>query len=225
MIAEGFVVQPLLSPRVLPRLLSPLVIYNEPPIWVAAVSTHQALEKRTSELKRSRAALEHKDEEKEEKENKERKRNSDAEDGKSEDEDRSKLPQVVGDESKTAILVDPRGWARERLAASLREKGKDLEQRTDRHGEEKPKTFDAPPIPPGRSRFCCYAWPCMSLSLEFGCAVLGELAGLCSDHRHSKETGNLERNGNRQLWTDSSQVKVMPWANQVLLERWPRQLA
>eukprot|EP00438_Fugacium_kawagutii_P021757 Skav204652 [mRNA] locus=scaffold949:93319:98221:- [translate_table: standard] len=111
----------------------------------------EALEKRTSELKRSRAALEHKDEEKEEKENKERKRNSDAEaDGKSEDEDRSKLPQVVGDESKTAILSDPRGWARERLAASLREKGKDLEQRTDRHGEE-PKTFDAPPIPPGDS--------------------------------------------------------------------------
>ena len=45
-----------------------------------------------------------------------------------EEEDRNKLPQVLGDESKQAILVDPRRWARERLATALREQGAELEQ-------------------------------------------------------------------------------------------------
>ena len=84
-----------------------------------------------------------------EKENKEKKNSKAAEDGerdtpddgKSEDEDRSKLPQVVGDENKKAILVDPRGWARERLATALREKGKDLEQKENRsHWDEPTKS-------------------------------------------------------------------------------------
>ena len=88
----------------------------------------QALEKRTSELKRSREGKN--DEEREDKEvKKKREATEDGDDGKSEDEDRNKLPQVVGDENQKAILVDPRGWTRERLATALREKGKDLEQK------------------------------------------------------------------------------------------------
>ena len=105
-------------------------------------------------MKRSREALQANDKSDEdtlEKENKEEKKNSKAaedgerdtphDDGKSEDEDRSKLPQVVGDENKKAILVDPRGWARERLATALREKGKDLEQKENRsHRDEQTKS-------------------------------------------------------------------------------------
>lgn len=104
----------------------------------------EALEKRTSELKRSREALEasHRPEEKERKEPRVKEVH---EDGKSEEEDRSKLPQVVGDENKQAILVDPRRWARERLATHLREQGKELEQSGEHKEKEqkKPKAFDA----------------------------------------------------------------------------------
>ncbi|CAE7203130.1 unnamed protein product [Symbiodinium natans] len=108
------------------------------------LSQIEALEKRTSELKRSREALEasHKKQQ-------EQSRHDDGDDdlaadarqtqtklddssvGKTEgeeDEDRNKLPQVLGDESKQAILVDPRRWARERLATALREQGEELEQ-------------------------------------------------------------------------------------------------
>lgn len=126
----------------------------------------EALEKRTSELKRSREASQENDKNDEdilEKENKEEKKNSkaaedsdrDTPDGKSEDEDRSKLPQVVGDENKKAILQDPRGWARERLATALREKGKDLEQKENRSRDEQTKSGEGdgmnivPPSTPG----------------------------------------------------------------------------
>ena len=105
-------------------------------------------------MKRSREASQENDKNDEdilEKENKEEKKNSkaaedsdrDTPDGKSEDEDRSKLPQVVGDENKTAILQDPRGWARERLATALREKGKDLEQKENRSRDEQTKSGQA----------------------------------------------------------------------------------
>ena len=38
--------------------------------------------------------------------------------------DRNKLPQVVGDENQKAILVDPRGWARERFGYCIAGKRK-----------------------------------------------------------------------------------------------------
>ena len=113
----------------------------------------QALEKRTSELKRSRETLEASHRQEKEREKKEphvteaSEASHQMEDGKSEDEDRSKLPQVVGDENKQAILVDPRRWARERLATHLREQGKELEQSGEHKEKEqnKPKAFlDAP---------------------------------------------------------------------------------
>ena len=102
-------------------------------------------------MKRSREASQENDKNDEdvlEKENKEEKKKSkaaedsdrDTPDGKSEDEDRSKLPQVVGDENKKAILQDPRGWARESLATALREKGKDLEQKENRSRDEQTKS-------------------------------------------------------------------------------------
>ena len=138
-----------------------LMIADLWPVWndLLLTSLCQALEKRTSELKRSRESQHKNDKDEKVEKDEDRKevkedRERDREDGKSEDEDRNKLPQVVGDENQKAILVDPRGWARERLATALREKGKDLEQKD--RSQDKPKAFDAPSLvgQAFRSRIC-----------------------------------------------------------------------
>ncbi|CAE7228747.1 unnamed protein product [Symbiodinium sp. CCMP2592] len=119
----------------------------------------EALEKRTSDLKRSREALEasHKKQQEESKHG----AGQDAEQthtkadgapvGKipegEDEEDRNKLPQVLGDESKQAILVDPRRWARERLATALREQGEELEQKQ-KASSPSPASAGAAPTPP-----------------------------------------------------------------------------
>ncbi|CAE7404886.1 unnamed protein product [Symbiodinium necroappetens] len=108
----------------------------------------EALEKRTSELKRSREALEasHKKQQEESKDGAPVGKIPDGED----EEDRNKLPQVLGDESKQAILVDPRRWARERLATALREQGEELEQKQ-KASSPPPASAGAAPAPASTS--------------------------------------------------------------------------
>lgn len=168
-------------------------------------------------MKRSREALEasHRPEEKERKEPRVKEVH---EDGKSEEEDRSKLPQVVGDENKQAILVDPRRWARERLATHLREQGKELEQSGEHKEKEqkKPKAFDALGTVIVGSRF--FGLLCLLIANGFF-SVSGTLC-LCM--------------GQSIIWSEASspgheqvmemEVLRLEFPKPMLLGRWPKQV-